>query len=74
MKHICGVVLLQGPVGIRFGDARSIIHDSLVGIWHCLRVPGLFVLWKLCCRYDFENKVSSVSTMSYRERRFVCSC
>jgi hypothetical protein len=38
-----------------------VIQDSLAGIWHCLRVSTLFVLWKLHCKYVFENEVSSLA-------------
>ena len=41
-------------------DARSMIQDSLASIWNCLRVFALFVLWKLCCRYVFDNYVLSL--------------
>lgn len=44
------------------GDSRSVILDSLVGIWHCLRVSSLYALWKLRCKYFFENEVSSQTT------------
>ena len=47
------------------------IQDSLDSIWHRLRVPTLFVLWKLFSRYVFENEVNSVSTFYGRWREKV---
>jgi hypothetical protein len=37
------------------------IRDSLAGIWHCLRVSALYIIWKLCCKFVFYNEVSSQS-------------
>jgi hypothetical protein len=45
---------------VLLGDSRSVIQDSLAGIWHCLRISALFVLWKLHCKYVFDNEVSSL--------------
>jgi hypothetical protein len=57
--------ILQGHLHwweILFGDSRSVIQDSLAGIWHCLRVSALYILWKLHCKFVFDNEVSSQST------------
>jgi hypothetical protein len=37
-----------------------VVHFSLSGIWYCLRIFVLLVLWKLRCKYVFENEVSSL--------------
>nr|QHR92608.1 hypothetical protein Q903MT_gene6655 [Picea sitchensis] len=44
--------LLQGRVhwrSVLFGDSRSLVHSSFSGIWHCMRISSLFVLWKIRC-------------------------
>jgi hypothetical protein len=52
--------ILQGHLDWKeelLGDSKPVIQDSLAGIWHCVRVLALFVLWKLHCKNVFENEV-----------------
>jgi len=53
------------------GDCKSIVLDSLSGIWHCLRISALFVLCKLRSKYAFENKVRSFVTFCHMWREEV---
>jgi hypothetical protein len=34
------------------------------GLWHCLRIVVLFVLWKLWCKLVFDHEPSSLSAFS----------
>jgi hypothetical protein len=60
--------ILQGQLHwclVLLGNSEAVVHSSLSGIWHCLRKFSLFVLWKLWCKYIFENEVSSLSAFCF---------
>ena len=55
-----------------FGDGWSIVCDSFVGMWHCLRILVLFVIWKLRCMYVFDQELSLVSIFIALRKYEVC--
>ena len=44
-----------------FGNGHFLVRDSFSGLWHCLQISILFVLWKHKSKRVFDQNISSVS-------------
>lgn len=69
------LVLLLGRVhwwASLLGDCSYLVHSSFIGIWHYLRISTLFSLWKISCRFLFNNEVSYLSAFCTMWRDEVC--
>lgn len=49
------------PCAPLLGDCGSLVCYSFIGTWNCLRIYASFILWKIGCKFVFENEVSSFS-------------
>jgi len=49
-----------------------LVHDSFSGLWHCLQISVLFVLWKLRCKFVFDQEISSLSAFVSLCKNEVC--
>jgi hypothetical protein len=54
------------------GDGHTPLQGAFLGLWHCLRIVVLFVLWKLRCKFVFEHEVLSLSAFSLIWKDEVC--
>jgi hypothetical protein len=58
-------VLFQGKVHWRaafFQDCCSLVRTAFSGIWQCLHILSLFILWKIKCKSIFDHEISSLSS------------
>jgi len=55
-----------------FGDGYFVVRESLTGLWHCLQIFVLFMLWKLRCKYVFDQESSYVYAFFALWRDEVC--
>lgn len=68
-------VLFQGQLQSRaalFGDSRYKVLSAFYGIWDCLRITALFTIWRLRCKYVFNDKISSSQSFCHAWWEEVC--
>ena len=53
-------------------ECGSLVCTAFSGIWQCLWISALFILWKIRCKFVFYHEVSSLSAFCTMWLNEVC--